>query len=63
MSRANEILKLNEGLKTDDLYQVFKKVEAPSWNSFLATLQTAINDVSGKTITTAHLKKAFERIM
>jgi hypothetical protein len=63
MSLAKEFIELNEGLRTEELYQIFKKVEAPSWNSFLSSLQSAIDEVSGKTITTEHLKKAFKRLM
>jgi len=63
MSLAKEIImQLDEGLKQDDLLKIFKKVETPSWNSFLASLQRAIDDVSGKMITTEDLGKAFKKL-
>jgi len=63
MSKAKEVIDLNEGYKTEDLYRIMKKVEGPSWNSFLASLQGAIKDVSGTMVTTENLKKAFKKLM
>jgi|APSaa5957512622_1039677.scaffolds.fasta_scaffold92917_3 hypothetical protein len=63
MSKAKEVIELNEGMKTGDLYKVFKKVEVPSWNGFLADLQRAINDVTGKMITTEDLGKSFKKLI
>jgi len=55
--------RINEGVTTSDLYRLMKKMEVPSFNSFLVDVQEVLRDEVHIRVTTEELDRAFKRLL
>lgn len=63
MSKAKDVIASLQETKVKDIHKALGDLDSSSWNTLMGTIQIAIQSVTGETITTANLDKAFKRLI